>query len=112
MIDEEVKRLAKKELLQAIAYFVERQHLVAQAMREMGLNLEEVGKYGAIAWISHPGADTSKLDELYQQASNDKERDFIQIAIRAKHASCLRKEFGKIKMTTSGSIACTVVAVF
>jgi hypothetical protein len=49
---ENIKSLIKQELYEAIAYFIERQDLAAQAMLDLGLDLEEVGKYGALAWVS------------------------------------------------------------
>ena len=47
------KELVKRELYDAIAHFVERQKLVAQAMVDLGLSLEEVGQYGVLAWAAN-----------------------------------------------------------
>jgi len=38
------------ELLKAIAHFIERQKLVAQAMRDLDIDLDDVGKFGAAVW--------------------------------------------------------------
>ncbi len=89
--DEELKRQIKQELLQAIAYFIERQHLVAQAMIEMGLDLEEVGKYGAVAWISSSGVDASELDQLDDSATDQRTREMIEVMRRAQERQLSQK---------------------
>jgi hypothetical protein len=53
------KEKAKNELKNALVYFIDRQQLVAQAMRDLGLNLDLVSKFGALAWVS----GTWNLDE-------------------------------------------------
>ncbi len=53
------KTLVKQELYKAIAYFVERQKLVAQAMLDLGLDLDLIGQFGVLAWVS----GTWNLDE-------------------------------------------------
>lgn len=35
----------------AITYFLERQSLVPQVMKDLKLDISEVGKYGAMAWV-------------------------------------------------------------
>lgn len=56
---EKVKlRLAKDELLEAIAYFVERQKLVAQALKDFGLDLQVMVILGAGGWTL--GAEGAK----------------------------------------------------
>jgi hypothetical protein len=42
--------VVKQELRRAIAYFIGRQRLVAQAMLDLGLNLDEIGRCGAMGW--------------------------------------------------------------
>ncbi|MEM7348848.1 MAG: hypothetical protein AAF485_31850 [Chloroflexota bacterium] len=49
MMDE--KEAVKQELYHAICYFIKRQELVAQAMLDLGLDLEAVGEFGAAAWV-------------------------------------------------------------
>jgi hypothetical protein len=66
------KVLVKQELYEAIAYFVERQALVAEAMRDLGLDLELVGQFGAVAWVSsvsHIVDGVEKLTELFEEGS-------------------------------------------
>jgi len=51
-------QLAKDELLDAIIYFVKRQELVAQALRNFKLDLQTIGVLGATGWIL--GAEGAK----------------------------------------------------
>jgi Domain of unknown function (DUF6896) len=51
-------RLAKDELLEAIAYFIERQKLVAQALINFGLDLQAMSILGAGGWTL--GAEGAK----------------------------------------------------
>lgn len=52
MSSTEKRNHVKEELYQAIAYFVQRQVLVSQAMLDLKLDLEAIGKYGALGWVS------------------------------------------------------------
>ncbi len=83
-MDEKLKALIKQELVQAIAYFIERQHLVAQAMVEMGLNLEEVGKYKSAAWVSSKDADISKLDQICKDATDPQTLELVDVVKQAQ----------------------------
>lgn len=74
------KTLTQQELYKAIAYFVERQQLVAQAMRDLGLDLEEVAKWGTAAWFSGQGTHEP---HLYEGAS-DEEQELYNIMMRAR----------------------------
>lgn len=84
MDKESKKLLVKQELYQAIAHFIERQHLVAQAMLDMGLDLEEVGKYGAIAWFSTGGTRLDEFDRLFRSLSSPSEREMVDVGRRAE----------------------------
>ena len=46
------KEYVKQELYQAINYFIERQELVAQAMLDLGLDLDLIAREGAMAWVT------------------------------------------------------------
>ena len=76
----------KEELRNALAYFIERQKLVAQAMIELGLDLNEVGKFKAAAWASGP---KTKNNEAINTMANFEEiedpyvRELFQVAKRA-----------------------------
>ncbi len=54
---ENKKRLAKDELYKAIRYFIERQQLVVQAMLEMKLDINAIGKFGALGWASSASSE-------------------------------------------------------
>lgn len=74
--------LVKQELYQALAYFIERQDLVAQAMLDMGLDLDEVGTFGALAWVSsttHILKDVEKPMDLFTEGS-----DLFEVSKRAE----------------------------
>jgi hypothetical protein len=89
----EFREQVKDELINAVAYFVERQKLVAQAMTELGLDLYEVAEFGTAAWAT--GAKSKNGDaqnfvanleaiedpyvkKLYQVAKRASERNISQ----------------------------------
>jgi len=84
---DEFKAKVKTELREALAYFIERQKLVAQAMIELGLDLDEVGEFGAFAWASNPEAEKlSAQDKITQEiakANDPRTRKMLQLALRA-----------------------------
>ncbi len=69
------------EVLEAIAHFIARQKLVAQVMQDLDINLDDVGKWGALIWgqqgtqESFPPLPTSTSDEA---------REFWKALQRAK----------------------------
>jgi hypothetical protein len=79
----ETKVLVQQEIYKSIAHFIKRQGLVAQAMHDLGLDLEEVGKYGAIAWASSAGKDKTPNFNLDENAS-DETREMFDVARRAE----------------------------
>lgn len=52
MSQDETTVKVKDELSNALAYFIERQKLVAQALVELGLDLNEVAEFKSAAWSS------------------------------------------------------------
>ncbi|NJM06539.1 hypothetical protein HC891_10610 [Candidatus Gracilibacteria bacterium] len=44
------KQLVKEELVLAIQRFIERQFIVAQVIKDLGLHLDDMEQFGAIAW--------------------------------------------------------------
>lgn len=60
-MSEDEKQLIKRELYDAVTHFIERQKLVAQAMVDLGLDLEEVGRYGALAWAADLPSDYAMI---------------------------------------------------
>jgi hypothetical protein len=77
----------KAELREAVAYFIERQKLVAQAMTEFGLDLNEVGEFGAFAWVSNPEADQQSSEEKIKQeiakANDPRIQKMLQVTLRS-----------------------------
>ena len=75
----------KDELRNALAYFIERQKLVAQAMTELGLDLNEVAEFKSAAWSS--GANSNKDDFQTSRTSPEPENAYVrklfQVAKRA-----------------------------
>ena len=57
------------ELLGAIAHFIERQKLVAQVMKELDIDLEDVGKSGATIWSQQ--GNQAPLSSLPASASDE-----------------------------------------
>src|SRR5215203_3634857 len=83
---EDFEEQVKAELREALAYFIERQRLVAQAMTELGLDLNEVGEFGAIAWASNPEADKRSSQDKFEQeiakANDPHIKKLLQLALR------------------------------
>ena len=65
-------QIAKYELFEAIAYFVKRQEIVAQALLDIGLDLDAMAVLGAGGWIL--GAEGAK--RFYGVAANDLNEKF------------------------------------
>jgi hypothetical protein len=84
---DEFKERVKAELREALAYFMERQKLVAQAMTELGLDLNEVGEFGPIAWASNPAVDQlsaqDKIKREIAKANDAQIQKMLQLALRA-----------------------------
>jgi hypothetical protein len=79
---EDLKQEALIDLREALKYFIERQKLVAKAMTEMGLDLDEVAEYGALAWAS-PDEKSKENYEKFAQSESIWHRKVYQVAKRA-----------------------------
>ena len=83
---EEIKAQVKAELRDALIYFIERQKLVAQAMMDLGLDLNEVGEFGPIAWVSNLESENTisqdKINEQIEKSEDPRIRKMLQIAVR------------------------------
>jgi hypothetical protein len=64
------KQLVKEELVLAIQRFVERQCIVAQVIKDLGLHLDDMEQFGAIAWGWSPERDLHKFQQ-WAIESND-----------------------------------------
>jgi len=84
---DEIKESVKAELRVALAYFVERQKLVAQAMLDMGLDLNEVGEFGAAAWVWNPQSESTNIDDDIRKqiakSDNPQMKKLFQLALRS-----------------------------
>ena len=82
----ESREQIKEELRNALAYFIDRQKLVAQAMTELGLDLNEVAEFKAFAWSS--GAKSDKDDDQIPMAIPESENAYVKRLFQvAKQAS-------------------------
>ena len=96
MNKDDLKARDKQEIYDAIAYFIERQKLVAQAMIDMGLDLEEVGEYGSLVWSSNENVADAQL--LEDDALEDEQlRKIFAIAKRARARRLPQKGIWKDK---------------
>jgi hypothetical protein len=93
----ETKAKVKDELMNALAYFIERQKLVAQALVELGLDLNEVAEFKSAAWssgtklkgdnshIASSSPENAQVQELFQVATRASERNLSQSGIWQDH---------------------------
>jgi uncharacterized protein DUF6896 len=72
--------VAKQELRQAIVYYIERQQLVVQAMLDLKLDINLIGKFGALAWSydeSSSENSLSQIDSLLQHTFDEHQREIL-----------------------------------
>jgi hypothetical protein len=67
----------KQEVYQAIRYFIKRQQIVARAMVALGLDLEVIGQYGALAWVSSISSIMKKGDTPTHHSLNKMVKSLI-----------------------------------
>ncbi|MBP8002268.1 MAG: hypothetical protein KA314_14375 [Chloroflexi bacterium] len=81
MAQDEKRSLAKDELYQAIHYFVERQQLVVQAMTDMKLDINAIGKFGALGWVSGAASENGQkpVDRFEYEPVNEIEKEIYAI---------------------------------
>lgn len=83
----EIREQVKAELRNALAYFIERQKLVAQAMSELGLDLYEVGEFGPIAWMWNPQSDDINyrdvVNKQIENSADSRLQKMLQLALRS-----------------------------
>ena len=94
---DETNEKVKDELSGALAFFIERQKLVAQALVELGLDLNEVAEFKAAAWSSGEklkvdnshivsvNPDNAQMQELFQVSKRASERNLSQSGIWRDH---------------------------
>lgn len=87
---DELKQEALIDLKEALRYFIERQKLVAQAMTEMGLDLNDVAEYGTLAWMP-PSEKSAESYEKLAKSESDWHRKLYQVAKRASELNLLQR---------------------
>ena len=84
---DEIKEQVKAELKNALAYYIERQKLVAQAMMELGLDLNEVGEFGPVVWAWNPQSENiasqDVITEQIEKSNDPYVQKMLQLAIQA-----------------------------
>lgn len=93
------RSLAKDELYQAIRYFVERQQLVVQAMLAMKLDINAIGKFGALGWASSASSENGQKpsERFEKEPADDHERKLYNILKRSEEIRVPRKGIWKEK---------------
>lgn len=70
------------EVFGAIAHFIDRQKLVAQAVKDLDIDLEDVGKYGAAVWSQQ--GNQEPLPPLSSTSASDQARGLWKAVQRAR----------------------------
>lgn len=94
MDDDKKIYLAKQELYRAIVYYIERQQLVVQAMLDLKLDINAIGKFGALAWGYDELSNESSLaeiDRLLQNTFNEHKREVLSARKYAMEIKVSRK---------------------
>lgn len=99
MVQNDTRALAKDELYKAVLYFVERQQLVVQAMLDMKLDINAIGKFGALGWASSAstGNGQKPLERFEREPANEHEREIYDILKRSEEIRVPRKGVWKDK---------------
>jgi len=85
---------AEQELYQAIVYYIERQQLVVQAMLDLKLDINAIGKFGALAWSydeSSSENNLSQIDGLLQHTFDEHQREILNARKYAIEGKVSRK---------------------
>lgn len=99
MSQSDKRRLAKDELYKAVLYFVERQQLVVQAMLDMKLDINAIGKFGALGWAPSASSESGQkpLDRFDKELANEHEREIYDILKCSEEIRVPRKGVWKDK---------------
>jgi len=97
--NDENRNLAKDELYKAIRYFVERQQLVVQAVLDMKLDINAIGKFGSLGWASSASAGNGQkpLDRFQKEPSDEFEKEIYAILKHSEEIKVPRKGVWKDK---------------
>jgi len=93
MAQKDTRDLAKDELHKAVRYFVERQQLVVQAMLDMKLDIDVIGRFGALSWILSRSSENGQkpLDGFGNEPANEHEKEIYEILKRSAEIRVPRK---------------------
>lgn len=73
----------KEELVRAIQRFVERQYIVAHVMKDLGLHLDDMERFGALAWGWSPERDLHSFQKDAVESNHRDTQAFFYISRRA-----------------------------
>jgi hypothetical protein len=93
MAENDNRSLAKDELYKAVHYFVDQQQLVVQAMKEMKLDINAIGKFGALGWMSSASSETPQkpLDGFEKEPVNEFEKEIYAVLRHSEEIRVPRK---------------------
>jgi hypothetical protein len=93
MTENDNRKLAKNELYMAACHFVERQQLVVQAMSEMKLNIDAIGKFGSFGWASSASSENGEkpLDRFPEEPTGEFEKELYAVLKYAEEIKMPRK---------------------
>jgi hypothetical protein len=94
MDDDKKISSAKQELYHATVYYIERQQLVVQAMLDLKLDINAIGKFGALAWGYDELSNESSLaeiDHLLQNTFDEHKREVLKARKYAMEVKVSRK---------------------
>jgi hypothetical protein len=98
MTQTNTKNLAKDELYKAILYFIERQQLVVQAMLEMKLDLNAIGKFASLGWVSSVSSSNGQkpIDDMFSsQPTAEIEQELYNVLKYAEEIKVQREGIWK-----------------
>jgi len=93
-MDDDKKTSSAKQLYHAIVYYIERQQSVVQAMLDLKLDINAIGKFGALAWGYDELSNESSLaeiDRLLQNTFDEHKREVLKARKYAMEVKVSRK---------------------
>ena len=93
------RNLAKDELYKAIQHFVERQQIVVQAMLDMKLDINAIGKFASLGWASSASSENGQkpLDRFQKEPASEFEKEIYAVMKRSEEIKVPRKGVWKDK---------------
>lgn len=78
-----IHQRVKEELVLAIQRFIERQYIVVHVMKDLGLHLDDMEHFGALAWGWSPGRDLHSFQKEAIESTTRDAQTFFYISRRA-----------------------------